>query len=680
MMIDLLQTPASWLALVDVLGKATLLLGGAALLATLLRRATAASRHLVWTCALLSALALPLLTTALPRWQLALVTIAAPASAHVSIASDSSPGDAAPGGGPRRDRPAPAADRSLQAGSASVPADLAGDLSWTVLLAIVWSIGATLILARLAGGIVAVNLMSRRTTPATGAPWLPLARQLAGELRIGRVSFRRSASSSMPMTWGILRPVVVLPAAADSWPAERLRIALLHELAHVKRGDCLTHMLAQVACACYWMNPLAWLAAGRARAERERACDDLVLAFGTDGADYADELLEIARSSRPGLFSTTAASASLAMARRSQLEGRLMAILDPSVPRNGLSRVRTAGAIVIALLALVPLASLQTWATAEAAMVPQLPPASAAPTSAAQPATPPALAAPADHSTTGAAAAATPVPEVHESLADAVTQGIAQGIASAVPNAVDGVLEAQNPNPNPNPDPDVRHMKSKADPKVVAALTAALDDSDKEVRESAMQALVRLRDPGVYEPLVRALEDTSADVRETAVHGLGQLRDKRAVAPIIGVLKDTSPSVREQAVFALGQLRDPAAVDPLVGALRDESASVREQAAFALGQIRDDRAVEPLLPLLKDAAADVREQAVFALGQIRSRKAVDALIATLKDEQPDVRGQAAFALGQIRDPRAIDALSSALKDGSTEVRRQAAFALGQLAR
>ena len=125
-----------------------------------------------------------------------------------------------------------------------------------------------------------------------------------------------------------------MPADADAWPAERLRIVLLHELAHVKRRDCLTHMLAQISCALYWFNPLAWMAARHLRTERERACDDLVLAAGTRGPDYADQLLEIARVMRSGRFPALLAGASLAMAHRSQLEGRLMAILDPTVPRS----------------------------------------------------------------------------------------------------------------------------------------------------------------------------------------------------------------------------------------------------------------------------------------------------------------------------------------------------------
>ena len=152
----------------------------------------------------------------------------------------------------------------------------------------------------------------------------------------------------MPVATGLFRPSVIMPADADTWSESRLRVVLLHELAHVKRRDCLTHVLAQAACAFYWFNPLAWLAVKRARAERERACDDLVLACGTRGSDYADLLLEMARVLRGDRFPALLGGASLAMAHRSQLEGRLMAILDPRVPRSGLTRARALAVVAVA--------------------------------------------------------------------------------------------------------------------------------------------------------------------------------------------------------------------------------------------------------------------------------------------------------------------------------------------
>jgi HEAT repeat protein/beta-lactamase regulating signal transducer with metallopeptidase domain len=727
---NILDLPVSWLPVADAVVKATLLLAVAAVASTALRQASAALRHLIWTLALCGALALPVLAIALPRWQLPLLTVASPAEL-TPAAAPLAAGVEAPAlrAAPRvasDQRPAEASRaRGSQAESWSATAWLAG-LSWQTALFAIWATGVLLIVGRVLAGVVAVQWMSYRTERVFDAPWLPMARTLAAGMGVSpRILFLRSRSATMPMAWGVVLPSVMMPADADRWPPERLRIVLLHELAHVKRRDCLTHLLAQLACAIHWFNPLAWMAARHVRTERERACDDLVLAAGTHGPDYADQLLEIARVMRDTRFPAVLAGASLAMAHRTQLEGRLIAILDPKVPRTGPSRLRAAAAVLICVAAVVPLAAVQPWtevttqttsgpADAGTPVADQSPapmPPTPAPTAAAAPA-PSEAQSPAigvgvpvsswrvpSKAWTGKIAA----DAVADALGDNVIGNAARG---AVADALDGVL-GQDGQPVVAGDRE----KSQADPRLVAALTAALKDTDREVREQALHALVQMRDPSIFEPLLQALKDASPDVREQAAHGLGQLRDRRAVEPLTGALKDENPDVREQAafalgqlrdrsaipgltaamkdtdadvreqaVFALGQLRDPSAIEGLSIALKDASPDVREQAAFALGQIRDRRALEPLISALKDADADVREQAAFALGQLRDRGAVEALVIALKDSVADVREQAAFALGQLRDPRAIDGLTSALKDASADVRQQAAFALGQLAR
>ena len=366
-MFDLLSiaSGAAWLPVADAIAKATLLFAAAGLASFVLRRRSAAARHMIWTLALLSVLVLPVLSIALPRWQLPIVTLEREAP-QLPATSFQLPAH-------RSERPAPGMERTSATSAAAAAAPLTPvaparqPVSWSALLLILWLAGACAILGRLCAGILAVYWMSRRTERVIDAPWLPQARSLAAELGISpRIVFLRSGRAAMPMAWGIFRPAVLMPADADAWPAERLRIVLLHELAHVKRRDCLTHMLAQISCACHWFNPLAWVAARHARTERERACDDLVLAAGTRGPDYADQLIEIARVMRSGRFPAVLAGASLAMAHRSELEGRLMAILDPSVPRAGVSRLRTAAATTVFALAVMPLASLQPWTIAAA--------------------------------------------------------------------------------------------------------------------------------------------------------------------------------------------------------------------------------------------------------------------------------------------------------------------------
>ena len=120
---------------------------------------------------------------------------------------------------------------------------------------------------------------------------------------------------------------------------------LLHELAHVKRWDCLTQTVARIVCALYWINPLVWLAARRMCVERERACDDLVLNGGCKASDYATHLVEIART-----FRHMPQWPAIAMARSSQLQGRIAAIVDASRARR--SRPLTALAVLVLMGAL----------------------------------------------------------------------------------------------------------------------------------------------------------------------------------------------------------------------------------------------------------------------------------------------------------------------------------------
>ncbi len=173
-----------------------------------------------------------------------------------------------------------------------------------------------------------------------------LLREACDQLRLRRpVRLLQSADNPMPLTWGWWRPVVLLPADAAHWPTERRRVVLLHELAHAKRWDCLTQTVARIVCALYWINPLVWLAARRMCVERERACDDLVLNSGCRASDYATHLVDIART-----FRRTPQLAGIAMARSSQLQGRIAAIVDASRARR--LRPFTALAILILIGAL----------------------------------------------------------------------------------------------------------------------------------------------------------------------------------------------------------------------------------------------------------------------------------------------------------------------------------------
>jgi TonB family protein len=318
--------------------KSTVILAVAALAALLLRRRSAASRHLVWTAAAAALLALPLLSGMLPVLRVPVASTGPTAVFQVFVTS--TPLSRAPNAG--RVGQAPRSVANPQVGRAPV--------AWAFLI---WSAGTLITVSQMLWAYLVLLRVRRGARPFPNAEAQVLARTLGID---HPVAILETPRGSMPMTCGLFRPAVLMPAGASEWSAERLRVVLLHELAHIRRGDLATHLLARLALSLHWWNPLAWYAWRAFVKERERATDDLVLAAGERASDYAGHLLEIARAFRP---EPTTAAAALAMARRSQLEGRLVAILDSGVNRRPAGRRAAAIAALAAVTVAAPFAAVE---------------------------------------------------------------------------------------------------------------------------------------------------------------------------------------------------------------------------------------------------------------------------------------------------------------------------------
>ena len=346
---SLLTNPAA-LTVADLVAKAALIVGIAAAVTQLLRwrRASAATQHLVWAASVVALLALPVLTLAAPAWivEITQSPIATPIRAEVGSLIDS-PGDAGI-----------ALDASAQSEIETAPQRPAlPSLSWMQLLAGVYLLGVIGLLLRLVLGSWSVARLARDTTPVANESLLALLRDLSWTMGIDRpVRLLQSDDATIPMTWGTRRPHILLPTEANTWPAERGRAVLTHELAHVVRFDCLTQWLASVACAFYWMHPAVWYAARRLRVERERACDDYVIENGMQPREYASELFEVAQKYRG---SGMTAAAALGMARPSELEGRMLSLMDAFRSHHAASRHWTAAVAVGMAVILVPLGCIQ---------------------------------------------------------------------------------------------------------------------------------------------------------------------------------------------------------------------------------------------------------------------------------------------------------------------------------
>jgi bla regulator protein BlaR1 len=122
------------------------------------------------------------------------------------------------------------------------------------------------------------------------------ARVADGPLRHLPVPVLLTDGSVQPGVFGVLRPVLLLPAdIADRLSPEELRAVVAHELAHVRRRDNLWAALHGMVQAIFWFHPLVWWMGSRLVAEREHSCDEAVLAEGVDAEDYAATILAVCR-------------------------------------------------------------------------------------------------------------------------------------------------------------------------------------------------------------------------------------------------------------------------------------------------------------------------------------------------------------------------------------------------
>lgn len=323
--------------LLNLAVKSTALLAAAWLAAFALRRQSAAARHMIWMATFAALLALPVLSVAVPALELPAPPWLSGASSLVFRASAASTGDvAAPAALPAALSPAAASTQSVPVGS---------NVDWPLWVVLLWAGGVAVLLAQM---IVAYMRMAqqRRRSPTFDARF---------DLPAG-VRALEAPAGSMPMTFGVLNPVVFLPSDAMEWSEDRRAMVVRHEIAHIERGDAAMHLTARTALSVLWWNPLAWRAWREFVKEREKAADDLVLAGGARASDYAGHLLEIARSMQS---EPATAWAAVAMARRSQLEGRLLSILDGRVSRKSARRASAFAAACVAVALCAPFAAVR---------------------------------------------------------------------------------------------------------------------------------------------------------------------------------------------------------------------------------------------------------------------------------------------------------------------------------
>jgi len=549
-----------------LLVKGSLLLGAAWLLAGWARRGSAATRYALWMAGLVGLLLLPLLPVTLPGLNLAWVESPLTAPVPVELLQRAQPASSTP---------------------YWATVDGEGSGAWwfvsgltrplTVLLA-TWALGALVLLGRLMldwGRIAVITARAARggihrdLTRRT----IVLARRQGVQRRLRVV---QSEEMQIPVTWGLWRPVVILPADAPGWAPSHLDAVLFHELAHIRRWDYLTHLLSEVARALYWPNPLVWLALRRARMERERACDDAVIRFGTVSADYARLLLDLART----LAGRRVARGAMAMARPSMLRTRINSVLDTASDRRPVARARVTLAALLLIGVAAPLGTVRVWAS------------------------------PPRTESDWIAALDRSDPEVRL-VAVRVLEAIG---SSAAVDALSGILADEVPAVRRTA---VRALGRMADEGAVPALVGVVTGTHGDLHQKrlAAAALGSIDDRAAAEALAAQLRHEGPGARSLPGRPTVPSAPDRAVwEPLTRILlNDPDPEARSLAAVTLVEIGCEAAIPELIEATADPSPVVRLAAATALGDFDTWPARRALAKLTDDPDPLVREAATGAL-------------------------------------------------------------------
>jgi TonB family protein len=314
--------------------KVTILLGLALLVRRLLSQAHPDRRHLLMRIALATAVVLPLMSFALPTYSL-----------HLFDTLLSSAGYTVP------------SLVTTTSASGRLSTDAVVGFPWMGYLVLIWIVGVLTVLTRLGYGLVLRSRILRQSQPFEVDEGLRLASQLSEELKI-RKPVRLAVSSAVggPVAWSFMKPIVILPAASLTWSLSNLRLALAHELSHVKRRDDVWMLVGSLATALHWYNPLVWLVRDGLTLEADNVCDGYVVNSGADSTIYASFMLAMAREC---IAVRTPVAIGSEIIGKKQLEVRIMSIQNGGIRSHQVRRSLVRLAWVLTLSVSIPLAAMQ---------------------------------------------------------------------------------------------------------------------------------------------------------------------------------------------------------------------------------------------------------------------------------------------------------------------------------
>ena len=667
----MMHTLAPWLsALVAASLKGSIILVAGLLAARAMRRSSAEARHAILAIALVAFLAVPAATLLTPAWTV--IPLPAMPTELVSAIdrvggddrlADGGPHDAAstrrtasrdeasgsaagplaghvgrsngasPSGGPTTSTPQrPDGGAVPAAGDVASAASTVRTPTASEALLLAWLLGASLIGLRLLLGLARLRILSRHATMVTDGAWLHTAHAIARRLGLTRgITLLRGDRDAVPMTWGVLSPVVWLPPAADRWPVELRMSVLSHELAHVRRRDAVMQWIANLAVVVHWFNPLVWVATRTLRAERERACDDAVLALGAAPDDYAGHLLDMVRA----LGGRGGPAPAMAMARRSQFEGRLLAILDRASPRGPVSGGRLVVAGLGAATLVLAVGGLRTTEAARVSAAREQPP----------------IAAPAPTASRTQAASdsvrSVPTSAPRRPAAEPMSAVAPTGRpASVAPDArVGSGVQGRVDTPAQAPEPERR--RPLAGTSVAPEASTASHGDEPDARPAPESPLTPVLDPPTLAPPPSAVPATSSSAVVSAlssVRGQGSALSRNDTALLLDVIA---------AAEGISSSSDRVAVLERVANLSDLAPGVVTALGKAAGRVQSSTSRTKLLRTL------VRRQP-HAVGTSR-RSVLDALSQEVTSTDFAAVLEDFIKRDSITEPALADAFTAAAK-------------------
>ncbi len=501
--------------LVELGWKSLMVAGVTLLLLRLVEGRSAADKSLLADAGILSLLLLPLTSFLLPQ-----IELAPPQAISATIDSMSV-------------ESAMAAPVMMSPG----PAPTASALPWGMIAITLYAATVMMLIALLAVSLIRLHRIRGASHAATDIRWvraLEAAERRSGSKR--RAALLSCDSIASPMSWGLVRPVIVVDAAAFG-DAGRIDAIIAHELAHVHRFDWLRLVLARVMTAIFWFNPLAWLLARASHQLREEAADDAVIRADLGKTDYAGLLVATVRHAQgwPDLAAHGVAPSQSSIARR------VRHILDRTSSRAPTTAKWSLTALALATMVNATFAAAQPVRVASFGL----------------------------YANAGERAAASLQRIAHPSA-----QSLAQAIRARDLNAgAPGTGE------------------TFSEPRAIQPLILALRDDHPAVRRIALWGLSQMRpgaDPIAVPAVSELLYDRVAAVRADAAEVIGKfesVRNSRSIEKML--LGDPSPEVRARAAQALGNIADPGSSDSLEASAADPDPRVRQSSGEALRRLSE---------------------------------------------------------------------------------------------